>query len=851
MEGIHMGYPDSKDCERGTRGVALSLKFGIIVMLAMLSVLCLTATAIDDNGSDAASGDCGDGVKWSLSSGTLSITYSGSGTGKMTDYPDGGKNTPWYDQRASIRTATVGEGVTSIGDLCFRDCENLSSVTIANSVTSIGNNAFMKTAIKTITLPSKLTSIGTYCFSGCQSLQSIEIPDSVITIGHDAFMLCTSMRTATIGSGTTTIGEGAFSTSGALQSIDVSASNSRYSSKDGVLYDKGQSTLIQFPSGKQGQVSVPSGVRTIANYAFDGCKYIQSVNIPDTVTSLGEFSFNFCTSMQSINMGSGVSSIGTYAFFGCSVLRSITFPANISIIKESAFEDCYSLVSFTFPKNIPIIENSAFALGTSDHKVTCYVKSDYKDFLEPYSDKYTKFVYTAPTSTYTITFDANGGTPATTTLVTGTNGKLSYLPKDPVYEGHAFQGWFTSKTGGTQVTLNTVFTSDSTVYAQWSSQVIPVTDVTLNRTEATLNVGDYIDLLATVSPSDATDKRVKWLSSNNSIATVDSSGHVVAKGVGEVRIIVSTVDGDHTAECAVTVTSTPHPIIHVTDVTLDKKVATMKVGDSLRLVATVSPSNADDKTVTWQSDDPTVATVDANGNVRAISAGDAAITVITVDGKKTATCVVSVTDSPQPVIHVTSVELNTTSATLNVGGALDLVAEVKPADATDKSVKWSSSDDSIATVNAVGHVVAKAAGTVTITVTTNDRSKTATCEITVKDIPVESITLDKTSLSLTVGGSYKLKATVVPSDVPFVLEWSSSDTSVATVDQDGNVKAVSKGSAVITVASGGVKATCSVSVDDAPAPAPQNDNTLLYVGIAVVILILIIVAVFFFRSKKK
>jgi uncharacterized protein YjdB len=169
--------------------------------------------------------------------------------------------------------------------------------------------------------------------------------------------------------------------------------------------------------------------------------------------------------------------------------------------------------------------------------------------------------------------------------------------------------------------------------------------------------------------------------------------------------------------------------IPVTGVKLDKTSLTLTAGDTAALTATVAPENATNKTVTWKSSDSKVASVDTNGKVTAVAAGTATITVTTADGGKTATCTVTVKAATVPV---TGVKLDKTSLTLTAGDTATLTATVAPENATNKTVTWKSSDSKVASVDTNGKVTAVAAGTATITVTTADGGKTATCTVTVK-----------------------------------------------------------------------------------------------------------------------
>ncbi len=274
------------------------------------------------------------------------------------------------------------------------------------------------------------------------------------------------------------------------------------------------------------------------------------------------------------------------------------------------------------------------------------------------------------------------------------------------------------------------------VYGYANPTTVDVTGVSLNKTTATLTVGDTETLTATVSPDDATDKTVTWLSSDTAVATVEN-GVVTAVGSGSANITVTTTDGSKMASCAVTVNAATPSVVNVTGVEINKTSTTLTVGGTETLTATVSPDDATDKSVKWSSDNTSVATVDANGKVTAVAEGTATITVTATNGTentsddKTATCAVTVNAATPSVVNVTGVEINKTSTTLTVGGTETLTATVSPDDATDKSVMWSSDNTSVATVDANGKVTAVAAGTATITVTTIDGSKTATCSVTV------------------------------------------------------------------------------------------------------------------------
>lgn len=357
-----------------------------------------------------------------------------------------------------------------------------------------------------------------------------------------------------------------------------------------------------------------------------------------------------------------------------------------------------------------------------------------------------------------------------------------------------------------------------------------VTKVKLNKTSITMYTTQTYTLKATISPSNASNKKVKWTTSNKNVATVSSSGKITAKKKGTATITCTAQDGSKKkATCKVTVTKK----VNVKSVKLNNTSVQLKRGDKTTLKATISPSNASNKSVSWSSSNKNVAKVDSKGKVTAVANGTATITCKTKDKGKTATCKVTVSNT----IKVTSVKLNKTAATLAKGKTLTLTATVSPSNATNKKVTWSSSNTKVATVNSSGKVTAVAAGTATITCKTNNNNKTATCKITVSPTKVTGISIAKTAF-LYPGNSTKLTATIAPSNADNkTVKWTSSNSNVATVDSTGTVRAVAPGTVNITcTAQDGSKksATCKVTVgtpvSDVKIKTTETSLNAWYVG---------------------
>ena len=236
--------------------------------------------------------------------------------------------------------------------------------------------------------------------------------------------------------------------------------------------------------------------------------------------------------------------------------------------------------------------------------------------------------------------------------------------------------------------------------------------------------GGSAALSARVSPEAASDRAVAWSSSDRSVATVDKTGTVQGLKPGTATV-TATAEGK-SGTCAVTVQA---KAVNVTEVTLDRTELTLTEGEAETLTATVKPDNADNRKVTWSSDKTDVATVDGDGRVTAVKAGEATVTVTTEDGGKTATCKVTV---KAKIVPVTGVEVNPWAVTLSVRGTSKLSYTIRPADATNQNVKWESESPSVATVDSEGNVQGVAAGTAKICVTTEDGGFKSYCTVTVK-----------------------------------------------------------------------------------------------------------------------
>ena len=227
---------------------------------------------------------------------------------------------------SSLTDISIPEGVTSIGGSAFSNCSSLTDISIPESVTDIGSNAFADcSSLKSISLAGGVTNIGDYTFGGCSSLESISLPDGVTSIGGYAFGGCSSLTGITIPAGVTSIGKNAFLDCSSMADIEVDPNNSIYSSVNGVLYNKDQTTLIICPLAKTGDYSIPESVTAIESEAFKNCNGIGSVTIPDGVTEIKYSTFRGCSGLTSITIPESVTDIESSAFEGCSSLADVYY----------------------------------------------------------------------------------------------------------------------------------------------------------------------------------------------------------------------------------------------------------------------------------------------------------------------------------------------------------------------------------------------------------------------------------------------------------------------------------------------------------------------------------------------
>ena len=307
-----------------------TLRITIVLLLSLTLYVCLMPSAFAEGETAIASGTCGaegDNLTWKLyDSGELVI----EGTGRMQDFGDG--TAPWFKNRLSITSVTIHEGVTSIGNKAFYYCTKLSNISIPGSVSRIEAYAFDHCVnLTNITIPNGVTYLGSYAFNGCSNLINVDISDSVTYIREYSFFNCSSLANVTIPEGVMNIGYSAFQGCNGLVCIDIPDSVTSIGSS--AFY--GCSALTS--------IKISNNIKSIPNSAFSGCSSLASIDIPDSVTAIGNSAFSGCSDLANIKISNSTIQIYDYAFSGCSSLTSIDIPDSVTTIGSYAFSDCSSL----------------------------------------------------------------------------------------------------------------------------------------------------------------------------------------------------------------------------------------------------------------------------------------------------------------------------------------------------------------------------------------------------------------------------------------------------------------------------------------------------------------------------
>ena len=526
-----------------------------------------------------------------------------------------------------IESIQIPQTVVMIKQGGFKNCVNLQNIIMPDVIQQVDNYAFKDcTKLDKIHIPDNIKKISKELFQDCTALKEIVLSDNITSIEDEAFENCTSLTKVTVGNKVSSIGRDVFSGCTALPQITLPASVQ-------TIGDKAFSHCEALAD-----VKLSEGLTSIGSYAFEYNIALPKVTLPNTLESLGERAFQYCDVLADVDLGAGLKVIPEYCFYEDPALQKVILPYQFTTVNASAFANCTKLTDITFNRNVSSVDASA--LSYKDKTTIHGVKGTYAETFA--SDNGFKFeALNAPAMGITlskekieIAKDKSIRLTASLTPV-DTSDELTWTSSNE--EVATVEDGVVKAVGLGEVEI--VAMAGSVTKSCPVKVYQGVNNITLDVTSHTMTIGDFLQLTATIYPKDAEYKDVIWSSDNEDVAVVDQKGLVQAKAYGKVKITATSKDGGLEAVCNVTV----EPVA-VTEVSLNAKAVTLKVGETYQLKETVLPENATDKTVTWTSSNTKAATV-SGGAVTAVGTGSAVIIVKTNSGAKTASCTVTVQGS--------------------------------------------------------------------------------------------------------------------------------------------------------------------------------------------------------------
>ena len=704
---------------------------------------------------------------------------------------------------SNIESVSLSDSITSINQYAFCYCRKISNMNIPPNIEYIGYSAFCACEVWDVelTLPNSIISLGDYAFASCYSITKLKIPDAITEIGEGVFYSCNSITELNIPENITSIGKYSFQGLGIKELVIPGTVNKlgfgafSATSVENVEISEGVNDIGAYcfqECRDLKHIALPNGITEINMGTFDNCLSLKLLDIPYGVTSIDNFaipgslvSLRIPETVTYIGGSNGSSQKTIYLYYGtekqwnhvdnhgyyykfyfvtapvtgieCSRSEYIVGIGNTLEVRANLIpaDATCNIITWEIEDNsvADIFWYDNINWPDRDSRVCYVIGRKIGSTLLKCTSADGQYTYLC---NITVKRDAVSGISKSfndnVDVGVGRSIKLS-ASVTPFYAANKNIIWSSSddnivvvdEDGNiTGISIGeatiTAMTEDGCYKATCAvTTYIPVSEIELSESSLTLTKGSSKIVYATIRPDNVDEghKKLRYNISDRNIINVvdyyenDSRGcRIIAQKGGQTRVEVSSDDGQIKEYIDVTV------IVPVSEVSFLSDSVSMHVDEKKQLTAKISPNDATNKRIYWSSSNEDVAKVNENGEVTALKLGETTITAVTEDGGHSASCKVSV------IVPATGVELNKNNIDIFENGTETLAVTVSPEDAGDKSVVWSSSNNTIVTVDQKGMITAVKAGTATITVKSNDGGYTAACTVTVSHAWNEKYTVD-------------------------------------------------------------------------------------------------------------
>ena len=549
-----------------------------------------------------------------------------------------------FEDCISLEDITLSDNLKVLGAKTFYGCTALTDIVIPKTLEEAHPYIFTNSDVQTVTLEEGMPKVPGFLFCGFATLESIVLPESITEIELSAFEGCEMLSDISLSSNLTTIHQGAFKDCVSLIHIALPESLTVLGDSSGGGVFEGCYALEE--------LRLPKGLKELGNHTFTGCEALKDITIPKTLVSSGVYAFQD-SGIKTVTLEEGMPKVPGFLFSGFATLESIVLPESITEIELSAFTDCINLQTITLPKNLNAIGENAFhncnslekvVLPDNINEISYFSFDDVELWAMPNTiteasllrEGIPHHVYDVPIPVDSIQLNTTDKTMisgttydlfATIAPSNATNKELIWTSSNTAVVTVSASGRVTARGNGTAIITATAKDGSKKAAKCTITVKTPVSAVKLNVTSKAMKPKDVYYLSATVSPSTASNTDLLWISNNTKVATVSASGRVTARGNGTAIITATAKDGSKkAAKCTITV-KTP-----VSSLKLNVRSKTLNRGNTYTLKASIYPSTASNKSITWSSSNTKVAKVDSKGKVTAVNGGSAIITAKASNG---------------------------------------------------------------------------------------------------------------------------------------------------------------------------------------------------------------------------